>query len=135
MSGSGPDDSASSPTNRTRILVVDDDKTITRMLDAMLRRALGVDVLIANAAFGVLNIIAAERPRIVLLDVMMPGLDGQSLTGLIRADKDLAKTRVVLYSAMDETALGKLRETCGADDFVPKTLRPTEVARRLARWL
>jgi CheY-like chemotaxis protein len=131
----GDDANTGSPSTRARILVVDDDKSITRMLDAMLRRSLDVDVVVANAAFGVLNTIASQRPAIVLLDVMMPGLDGQSLTGLIRADKDLANTKVVLYSAMDEGALAKLRESCGADDFIQKTVRPTEVARRLARWL
>ena len=120
---------------RVRILVVDDDKTITRMLEAMLSRALDADIIIANAAFGVMNTIASERPKVVLLDVMMPGLDGRSLTALIRADADLATTRIVLVSAMDESALAKLSDACGADDYVPKGLRPTEVARRIARWL
>ncbi len=116
------------------VLVVDDDKVITRMLEAVLRRTLDCDVLVSNTGFGLLNTIAAERPDVVLLDVMMPGLDGQAVTRLIRDDADLSRTRVVLHSAIDETALAKLASACGADDFVQKGARPTEVARRIGRW-
>ena len=133
--GDSPENSASEPSRRKLVLVVDDDREIARMMDLMLRRTLAVDVFVANVGFGLLNLIASKRPDVVLLDVMLPGIDGQSLTRLIRGDADLAHTRVVLYSAMDEPSLAKLKDACAADDFVPKTMKLTEIARRIARWL
>ncbi|MEI8256847.1 MAG: response regulator [Deltaproteobacteria bacterium] len=137
MSDLPPSPRSSAPPRGLRravVLLVDDDRAITRMLEAILKRTLDVDVIVSNSGFGLLNTIAAERPDVVLLDVMMPGLDGQDAMRLIRGDPDLSRTRVVLHSATDEPSLAKLAAACGADDFVQKGARPKEVARRLGRW-
>jgi CheY-like chemotaxis protein len=121
-------------TERLTVLVVDDDPAVTRMLEAALR-SLDVNVVTANAPFGVLNLVAEHRPRVVILDVMMPGLDGATLTQLIRQDEDIASTPILLYSAMDEAALADKARLCGADGHLPKTIGPARVVRELGLWI
>jgi len=78
---------------------------------------------------------AEERPDVVVLDVMMPGLDGASVTQLVRADPELAGTKVLLYSAMEEDRLAAKAAECGADGHVAKTAGPLAVVRAVERLL
>ena len=115
-------------------MVIDDDRDILRMVSRALS-SLDVEVISRERSYGVLNAIAEHRPTLVLLDVMMPGLDGASLVQLVRGDPELAGTIVLLYSALPEERLGELARLSGADGFVMKTAGTTrlcdEVARRL----
>ncbi len=121
-------------TDRPRILVVDDDPTITQML-VIAFRTVDVEVERAHRAFGLLNLIAERRPHLVLLDAMMPGLDGPSVTELIRQDPELSTTQILLYSAMDEASLQKATRLCGADGCIMKTVGPVMVVEEVMRRL
>ena len=66
---------------------------------------------------------------------MMPALDGPAVTSLIRADPELAHTKVLLYSALDESALARKASECGADGYAQKGTRPAELAHRIDGWL
>jgi CheY-like chemotaxis protein len=119
-----------------RILVVDDDPTILRLLQVNLEME-GHEVLTAGDGYEALEQLREGRPEVVLLDVMMPGLDGWQVCERIRADDDadLAATPVVFLSARaQESDLARGTEV-GADAYVTKPFDPLaliELVERLA---
>jgi CheY-like chemotaxis protein len=119
-----------------RILVVDDDPTILRLLQVNLEME-GHEVLTAGDGYEALEQLRDGRPEVVLLDVMMPGLDGWQVCERIRADDDaaLASTPVVFLSARaQESDLARGTEV-GADAYVTKPFDPLaliELVERLA---
>jgi CheY-like chemotaxis protein len=119
-----------------RILVVDDDPTILRLLQVNLEME-GHEVLAAGDGYEALEQLREGRPEVVLLDVMMPELDGWQVCERIRADDDavLASTPVVFLSARaQESDLARGTEV-GADAYVTKPFDPLgliELVERLA---
>ncbi len=101
------------------ILIVDDDVAVARGLARGLRGR-GFDVVISNSPFGVLNLVADLRPSLVVMDVTLPGLDGGEVTQLIRADRDLHGTPIVLFSALEEQELARVANRCRADAYLRK---------------
>ncbi|WP_437312452.1 response regulator [Sorangium sp. So ce385] len=115
-------------------MVVDDDIAVASVVERVLRRK-GVDVIQVPQAFGVMNRIAKHRPSLVLLDVRMPGLDGPTLVTLIRRDPEIARTRIVLYSALAVDALAQTADACGADGFIAKSLGLPHLEKSLELYL
>jgi len=101
------------------MLVIDDDPNVYDMMERILSRE-GLDVY--GAATGKEGLALARRlkPVVIALDIMMPGMDGWSVLQAIRADPELADTRVVIVSMLDEKPLGM---ALGADDYLTKPLR------------
>ncbi len=112
-------DAASHDDGRNLVLVIDDDPAQRDLLTRFLtREGFGV----ATAADGRAGLAMARslRPRAILLDVMMPQMDGWSVLTAIKADPDLAPTPVIMASFVNEPALAN---ALGADDYV---LKPVE---------
>ncbi len=121
-------DSAAKPT--PVILLVDDDE-ITRTGMAGRLKRLGYRVIAAGDGTAGLAAIRAQRPDLVILDWMMPGMDGPSVCEAIRADPELRSSQVVLMTAHDrpeQIAEGLSR---GADDFLSKAASRQEVLARV----
>jgi two-component system KDP operon response regulator KdpE len=109
-----------------KILVVDDDQTLLRFLKEFLERE-GFQVLIADAGVKALKVFFDERPDLLLLDVMMPGMDGWEVCARIR---ELADTPIILLTAKSAES-DKLRGfRLGIDDFVVKPFSLAELAAR-----
>ena len=83
------------------ILVADDSMTILAMASSRLERA-GYDIVTATRGDDALRLVQESRPRLVLLDVEMPGLDGVEVARRIRADEALAGTFIVLLTSLSE---------------------------------
>ena len=81
-----------------QILVVDDDAQIVRLIKSYLEQA-GFAVRTASDGEQALHLLRAERPDLAVLDVMMPKRDGFALAELIRADKQLAQTPLLMLTA------------------------------------
>jgi len=116
------------------VLVVDDDLLLLRSIERVLRQR-GLDVVVQHRSFGVLNRLAEVRPDLMLLDVRMPGLDGTTLTSLVRNDPTLSSTRIVLHSAMPERELSDMALLCGADGYFAKSATMDGVAAAVIDWL
>jgi DNA-binding response OmpR family regulator len=103
-----------------RILVVDDDPHISELLCVNLTAA-GYEVDRAADGRQAIDRIAAARPDLILLDVMMPGMDGWELCKTVRDDPECAGVRIVMLTARDtdrDKLIGK--GVFGVDDYVTK---------------
>lgn len=116
------------------ILVIDDDDEMLRLVTLAFRRT-AATVVTQNGGFGALTAIASRRPVVVLLDVTMPGLDGPAVVELVRGDPELARTRVIFWSALGREALDEARERSGADAAIPKTAGATALVDQVCDWL
>ncbi len=113
-----------------RILVVDDDKHIVRLLRSYLEQE-GFTVLTAHDGETALHAIRRERPDCVVLDLMLPGRDGWSLTRLVRSDEHLATTPILMLTARVDDTDKVVGLELGADDYVTKPFNPREVVARV----
>ena len=84
-----------------RILVVDDDKSIVKVLVGYLEQS-GYQTIAAYDGDSALHALRRERPDLILLDLMMPNRDGWEVTQIIRADKALATTPIIMLTARIE---------------------------------
>ena len=117
-----------------RILVVDDDKSIVKVLTAYLEKA-GYQVLPAYDGEMAMHVLRRERPDLVILDLMMPRRDGWEVTGLVRADKKLASTPIIMLTARVEDTDKILGLELGADDYITKPFNAHEVVSRVKSLL
>jgi two-component system alkaline phosphatase synthesis response regulator PhoP len=112
------------------ILVVDDDTDIREVVTYKLETA-GFRTLTAGDGFSALEMAAKHRPRMILLDVAMPGLDGISVCHELQGDKRTAGIPVLMLSARSRPADIDLAFSSGADDYVTKPFSPAELLRRV----
>ncbi|MBN1657570.1 MAG: response regulator transcription factor [Anaerolineae bacterium] len=113
-----------------RVLVVDDDPEIVRLLRAYLEQA-GYQVLTAHDGQTALHLLRHDHPDLLLLDIMMPGLDGWQVTRVVRSDQKLAGTPIVMITARVEDEDKIVGLELGADDYVTKPFNPREVVARV----
>ncbi|MDW7661517.1 MAG: response regulator transcription factor [Bacillota bacterium] len=114
-----------------KILVVDDDVEIARALEMLLKRE-GYDVIKAHDGMRALEIVESEPIHLILLDVMMPKLDGLSATLRIREGKNIP---IIILSAKTEDSDKVLGLSMGADDYVTKPYNPQELLARVKSQL
>ena len=109
------------------ILVVDDDQEMLKMLNRSLELE-GYNVVLAEDGNSALTLLEAHRPDLVLLDVVMPGLDGFQVLDLIRQRSEVP---VIMLTVMREVTSLRDAITLGADDYVKKPVRITELLARI----
>jgi DNA-binding response OmpR family regulator len=117
-----------------RILVADDDQSIVKVLAGYLQQA-GYGVLGAHDGEAALRVLRREHPDLVILDLMMPKRDGWEVTKIIRADKELAATPIIMLTARFEDTDKILGLELGADDYVTKPFNAREVVTRVKALL
>jgi two-component system alkaline phosphatase synthesis response regulator PhoP len=117
-----------------RILVVDDDKSIVKVLVGYLEQS-GYQVIAAYDGDSALHALRRERPDLILLDLMMPNRDGWEVTQIVRADKTLATTPIIMLTARIEDTDKIVGLELGADDYIPKPFNPREVVARVKALL
>ena len=113
-----------------RILVVDDDREVVRLIRAYLEQA-GFEVLAAYDGDTAVHVIRRERPDLLLLDLMLPGKDGWAITRLVRAEPSLAHIPIIMLTARVDDTDKIVGLELGADDYVTKPYNPREVVARV----
>jgi CheY-like chemotaxis protein len=109
-----------------KILIIDDDVDTLKLVGLMLERQ-GYEIAVANNGALGLTKAAAEHPHLILLDVMMPDLDGYEVTRRLRADPALAPIPVIMFTAktmVDDKVAGF---EAGVDDYLTKPTHPAEL--------
>lgn len=104
----------------TRILVVDDDPSIVRIIGEMLDREERFEVRTASTGYDAGMLTREFRPNVILLDYMLPDVNGNVVCERIKADPDLADTRVVIISGVVRQDEIDGLMAAGADAFIPK---------------
>ncbi|HNQ48651.1 MAG TPA: response regulator [Hydrogenophilus thermoluteolus] len=118
-----------------KILVVDDEEAISLALEFLLQRA-GYEVAVARDGVEALERIAAWRPDLVLLDIMMPGKDGFEVCQSVREMNDLTpQPKIVMLTAKGRDVERTKGLAVGADDYVVKPFSTDELLQRIARHL
>jgi DNA-binding response OmpR family regulator len=110
------------------VLVVDDDPTVSDVVRRYLERS-GYEVALTGDGPSALEAVAARRPDLVVLDLMLPGMDGLEVCRRLRAlDPELP---VVMLTALGEESDRVLGLSLGADDYVTKPFSPRELVLRV----
>ena len=113
-----------------RLLVVDDDPDIARFIEVNLRTH-GFEVHLASDGVEALEKAQEIRPDLVLVDVMMPRMDGFQVVDHLRSDPRTANTSIIMLTAKALTADKVLGITAGADDYIIKPFDPVELVARV----
>jgi DNA-binding response OmpR family regulator len=118
----------------TRILVAEDDPDIGSLLEHYLRKA-GFTATIVTSGREVMPQLKREPPDLVVLDLMLPGLDGLQVCKAIRADANTAGIPVIMLTAKAEESDRIVGLELGADDYITKPFSPNEVVARVRALL
>ena len=113
--------------NKEKILVADDETSIRRILETRLSM-IGYKVLIASDGEEALNIFRQEYPNLIILDVMMPKLDGYGVCQEIRKESDVP---IIMLTALGDVSDRITGLELGADDYVVKPFSPKELEARI----
>lgn len=114
-------------TDSRLVLIVDDDAALSEMLQIVLRQE-GYETIRAATGDAALTVFARHRPDLVLLDLMLPGIDGVSVCRQIRAQSGVP---IVMLTAKSDTADVVAGLEAGADDYVAKPFRTQELVARI----
>lgn len=117
-----------------RVLVVDDNEANVKLLQTLLE-AEYFDVLVAYDGQTALNVCAQTNVDIVLLDVMMPGIDGFEVCRRLKDNPKLCHIPVVMVTALDQPADRVIGLKCGADDFLTKPVNNVQLMARVKSLL
>ena len=121
-------------TNSPLILIVDDHPDNVEVLKVRLE-ALGYRTITAADGETALNLVAQSPPDLILLDVMMPNMDGNEVAKRIKGDKTLPYIPIIMQTALDSTQSKVVGLDSGADDYVTKPINYAELQARMGAAL
>lgn len=115
--------------SKEKVLIVDDEEHIVELLKFNLENA-GYRVIVAFDGLDAIEIASQEEPNLILLDVMLPGIDGLEVCKAIKGNKKLRDTSIIMLTAKSEELDKILGLELGADDYITK---PFSIRELLAR--
>jgi DNA-binding response OmpR family regulator len=115
------------PMGKNLILVVEDEPSIAEVVSLYLRKA-GYETIAARDGRTALDVLDRETPELIILDIMLPGLDGFEITRRVRAQGD---TPIIMLTARRSEADRIAGLELGADDYVVKPFSPQELVSRV----
>lgn len=120
-----------------KILFVDDHIHIRVILEQTLEgfEDAGVELLSAGDGTEAWNIVQAERPDLVILDVMMPGLSGYKVCQRIKSDPDFSHAYVIMLTARGQAIDHERSVEVGANEYITKPFSPKRLIKRVAKIL
>jgi excisionase family DNA binding protein len=115
---------------KRKVLLVDDDEELVELISDVLERDGRFEVRTVNNGFDAGMMVKEYRPDLIVLDVMLPDINGKEVCQRVRTDKTTDEVKIICISGMvEEDKVGELR-AAGADDFLHK---PFEVERLVER--
>ncbi len=114
-----------------KVLAIDDDNAITELL-AMLLRTHGYEVLTANSGEEGIKLLQEKSPDVIVLDLMMPGMDGWQVCKQVRAFSNIP---IIILSALDDPAMIASALDAGADDYLVKPISSNILVAHLNRLI
>lgn len=117
-----------------KVLIVDDDVQTLRLVGLMLERQ-GYKILAANNGAQALQMAHSEHPDVILLDVMMPDLDGYEVTRRLRRDSETANIPILMFTAKTQVDDKISGYEAGVDDYLTKPIHPAELTAHMRALL
>ncbi len=117
-----------------KILVVEDDLYALRFVEYLLGQE-GYQVITATDGIVGLTLAKREKPDLIILDVMLPGLDGFEVCHRLRLEPETAETPILMLSAKAREMDKKIGLQMGANDYLTKPAEPAEILKRVKRLL
>lgn len=113
-----------------QILIVDDEEDILEFVSYNLSKD-GYDIITANNGKDALKLAGEHLPEVIILDIMMPGMDGIEVCHNLRENKDLNNTLVVFLTARSESFTQVSALESGGDDYITKPIKPNVLKSRI----
>jgi two-component system, OmpR family, response regulator RpaA len=120
---------------RRRILIVDDDQAVVDLISEVFAGDNRFETKVVNNGFGAGMLAKEYHPDLIILDVMLPDINGQAVCGIIRGDSAMSDIKIICISGMIEADKIQELTEAGADDFLHKPLDIDELMRRVCRLL
>jgi pilus assembly protein CpaE len=117
-----------------KILIVDDDLETLRLVGLMLQRQ-GYQIIAANNGTQGLTMARIETPDLIILDVMMPDMDGYQVTRQLRRETDSANTPILMFTAKSQVDDKVAGYEAGVDDYLTKPVHPAELVAHVKALL
>lgn len=117
-----------------KILVIEDDPATLRLIDYSLRHE-GYQVLTASNGLEGIRKAHNEAPDLIILDVMLPGMDGFEICHSLRSEPDTAQLPILMFSAKAQEIDKNTGLKVGADDYLAKPADPSEIVSRVESLL
>ena len=120
---------------RHKVLLVDDEEHILELGMTALSRDADYEMLLARNGIEALQICASEQPALVFLDLMMPAKDGFAVCRELKQDPSTARIQVIVLSASAQESIAQQAFAAGADGFMSKPFRPSELRQKAHEFL
>jgi len=115
-----------------RVLIVDDELHNRQLLEVMLTPE-GFFLQTATSGEEALEMVAQQPPDLILLDIMMPGMDGYQVAGKIKSNRATANIPVIMVTALDDRQSRMFGLSAGAEDFLTKPVDRVELCARVKK--
>ncbi len=117
-----------------RILIVDDEPHIVLLLETRLK-AEGYEVLSAQDGQSGFEMAKKERPDLIVLDLMLPKMDGYKVCGLLKKDSRYAGIPILMFTARAQEEDKRMSEEVGANDYLTKPFQPAVLLGKIKELL
>jgi excisionase family DNA binding protein len=120
---------------KRKILIVDDDEELVELIADALDRDGRFEIRTVNNGFDAGMMVKEYRPDLIVLDVMLPDINGKEVCQRVRSDKSMDDVRIICISGMvDEDKVGELK-AAGANDFLQKPFEVERLVERMCHYL
>jgi len=117
-----------------KILIADDMETVLKLESILLRRT-GCDIIVAKNGSEALKKVQTEKPKVVLLDVSMPDMNGDVVCQFIKKNEALKNTKVIIITAKGNKDIEERCRKAGCDYFMTKPISYTELLKIVEKYL
>jgi len=120
--------------NKKKILLVEDEKVLIETVTLRLE-AFGYEVISAYDGFEGLEKAKKEKPDLIILDLMLPKMDGYKVCGLLKADTRYNKIPIIMFTARAQESDKKMGKEVGADAYITKPFEPQALLEKIRHLL
>ena len=117
-----------------KILLVEDEKVLIETVTLRLK-ANGYEVISASDGFEGLEKAKKEKPDLIILDLMLPKMDGYKVCGLLKADTRYNKIPIIMFTARAQESDKKMGKEVGADAYITKPFEPQALLEKIHQLL
>jgi DNA-binding response OmpR family regulator len=116
------------------ILIIDDDPATTRLLEVLLMRE-GYNIQSENLSANAVQTSKEFSPNLIILDLMMPGIDGMMVCKNMKKDPDLGEVPIIMFSAVSQKEIQAEALQAGINEYITKPIHPNDLKQRIRSWL